>query len=85
MSQAIEGCRLVQAIKDPASVFENPGDILEHDELSPHDKKKILNSWEIDQRILLIAESNTLRGQKYMSENAAEKLKMITRAKQALS
>ncbi len=36
------------ALKDPASCFERPSEILEHDEFTRDQKLKILQQWEYD-------------------------------------
>lgn len=76
--------QIAEAIKNPDRVFQTPGEVLEHDDLSMADKKKILKSWEADQMLLLIAEQENMPGGRATQGVAAEKLKLIAKAKEAL-
>ena len=46
----------------PATTYDKPHDILEDKELSHHDKKEALNTWEQDARQLMTASGEGMPG-----------------------
>lgn len=48
------------AIKDPASQFNNPNDVLEQKELTAEEKIAVLRQWDYDTREILVAEEENM-------------------------
>ncbi len=53
---------LQQALADPASTFNSPGDVLDHPRLSVHQKVEILSRWAYDAAEISVAEEEGMRG-----------------------
>jgi hypothetical protein len=49
---SIDDTTLKEYINDPAAHFDSPQEILQHDELSPDQKRSILQSWQVDEEEL---------------------------------
>lgn len=53
---------LDKALLDPASVFETPEEVKQHDELSKEQKIDILRRWEYDASEVAVAEEEGMQG-----------------------
>ena len=51
-----------QALKDPASRFGTPGELLKRDEFSREEKIEILKRWDSDARQLMAASDENMPG-----------------------
>lgn len=51
-----------QALKDPASRFANPGEVLDDDAFSREQKIEILKRWDSDARQLMAASDENMPG-----------------------
>ena len=47
--------RIERALADPSSVFDAPDDVIRASDLDDEDKRRILERWESDARLLQIA------------------------------
>ncbi len=72
-----------EAIQDPGAFFATPEEVLRADFLSADEKKKILDSWKVDQTNLLVAEEENMASGAPQGK-AAEKLRQISKAKESL-
>lgn len=64
MKNATEETDIGKALFDPSSQFSSPLDIPRHPSLKPEVKRKILCQWEADERQLLVAEDEGMKGAK---------------------
>jgi hypothetical protein len=53
---------LKAALANPSKVFQTPNDVLIHPELSCEQKIKILRQWEMDARLMAVAEEENMTG-----------------------
>lgn len=60
MSKKMTAKQIETAIQDPGSVFRTPEEVARHPDLSREQKKKILASWETDEKLLLTAEAENM-------------------------
>lgn len=74
---------LQNAIKDPASVYATPHDVVRDDRTTHAEKVKILENWALDQKRLLTSEAENM-GEDVETENPAVLLQEISKAKEAL-
>ncbi len=51
-----------EAIKDPKELYKSPAAVLDDERLNKDQKQTILESWALDQRSLLVAESENMTG-----------------------
>jgi len=49
-------------LRDPAGVFRSPRDVLMHPDLTPDERRAILEQWERDARGLSVAEEEGMEG-----------------------
>jgi hypothetical protein len=50
------------AVIDAAEWFAAPTDVLNDERLTPEDKRRILESWALDERLISEAEAENMRG-----------------------
>ncbi len=81
----MNAAQVSDAIQNPASVFASPDEVLNQSDLSAEDKMKILESWETDQNLLMTAEEENMPPNLPNQGVAAEKLKLILKAKEKLA
>ncbi|MBI1301906.1 MAG: hypothetical protein GC137_09660 [Alphaproteobacteria bacterium] len=74
---------LEQAIKDPAAIYEKPYDVVCDNRTTLEEKKKILQSWELDQKRLMTAEAENMGKSKHAPE-PSELLQKIIEAKKSV-
>jgi hypothetical protein len=51
-----------EKVKSPTTAYDKPHDILKDEELSHHEKKEALNTWEQDARQLMTASNEGMPG-----------------------
>jgi hypothetical protein len=51
-----------EAVVNPSKEFDKPKDVVESDELSRNEKKKALEQWEIDARLMQVASEEGMTG-----------------------
>ena len=51
-----------QAMKDPASVYSSPREVVKDENLTKAQKLEILHQWETDARLLQVAEEENMAG-----------------------
>jgi hypothetical protein len=49
-------------IKDPAKHFRSPREVVADPAFTPEEKRRILDSWELDSRLLSVAEEENMGG-----------------------
>lgn len=70
---------VTEIIENPAAHFEAPADVVEHPALSEEEKRKALDTWEEDARLLSVAT------QEGMSGGTPSKLAEVAEAKSELN
>ena len=60
MTHANKKQMFLQAMKDPASVYQTPDQVLQDHRMTPDEKRKILDGWALDQQRLLTSESENM-------------------------
>lgn len=70
-----------EAIKDPKDLYKSPAAVLDDERLDMDQKQIILESWALDQRSLLVAESENMTGS---NGKAAEMLQDVQDAQAKL-
>jgi hypothetical protein len=67
-----------EALKDPASVFDAPGDVVTAADLTREQKFEILKRWESDARLLMVAnEENMLGGEPHRLDAILEAMRAL--------
>lgn len=84
MTQVQTTFSIAEAIAHPSKVYDAPKDVVHDERLSKQQKMKVLESWETDQKQLLVADEENMPLQKPEASNPAEKLQLIVKAKDAL-
>lgn len=52
---SVDKSTLDNFVKDPAAHFSDPEEVINHAELSDEEKRKILESWRVDEQELITA------------------------------
>lgn len=75
-----------QAINDPVALYGTPEKLLSDERLQAAEKRKILKSWELDQRRLLSSESENMQAPegKNPPNRAGEMLRNVQAALRSL-
>jgi hypothetical protein len=69
-------------VENPATTYDKPHDIVKDKELSHHEKKKALNTWEQDARQLMTASNEGMPGSEEGLESEDDhRLSEVVRAK----
>ena len=72
-------------IDNPATIFENPSDVLDDSKLSHEEKKKALNAWEQDARQLMTASNEGMPGREEgLDPDDHHRMAEVVRAKEAI-
>jgi len=72
-----------KAIKNPSDMYASPFDVVNDKRTTRDEKVKILENWELDENRLLSSEAENM-GEDVETEEAAERLQDIQKAKEAL-
>jgi hypothetical protein len=51
-----------QALLTPERIFETPMDVVDTDSLTPEQKLKVLKQWEVNARLLQVAQEENMTG-----------------------